>query len=437
MSTTHTLTCERFRCSLPLNSGHSSFCILHDPSEDKNVNQFREALEEKITKDEKRAERIDLSGVVFPAWADFRGKDFKKAVIFANARFTKGASFIGAKFAGRTRFREAKFTGIVSFVEAKFASRVSFRGAEFVRTAFFVDAEFTGSASFVAAKFTDRAFFVDAEFAARASFRGAEFTGGVDFTGARFSGGVAFVGSSFPPKDGDVVVSFQGLAPENAKNMRFEGVALSRVSFLRTDVTQIRFVGCTWHEKPAQIFWPLPWQFLVSWPGKLPPQINVIYNDGALKGTGKGRESEHQERPLVVDLYRQLRLNLEASRQEVEAGDFYIGQMEMRRQDPSYSWHYRLLLAMYRILAMYGQSYWRPLVWYAFVLGPLFALGYWKVGSVSYAEGWFSALTAGVLFKDVPKGIVEWEKMLVYSNMLFDILLLALTVLALRRHFSR
>ena len=39
------------------------------------------------------------------------------------------------------------------------------------------------------------------------------------------------------------------------------------------------------------------------------------------------------DRRLVAEEYRQLRLNYESNRQEAEAGAFYIGQMEMRRRD--------------------------------------------------------------------------------------------------------
>ena len=150
----------------------------------------------------------------------------------------------------------------------------------------------------------------------------------------------------------------------------------------------------------------------------------------------EGEEVGHDRR-LVADLYRQLRLNLEGTKQEVEAGAFYVGQMEMRRLDNFYSWHHRLLLTAYRVLATYGENYLRPFLWYAIILAPLYALAYWILGSVSYSEGLFSALTAGALIREVPKGIESWETLLVYSNMLTSIFLLGLTLIAFRRRFSR
>jgi hypothetical protein len=138
-------------------------------------------------------------------------------------------------------------------------------------------------------------------------------------------------------------------------------------------------------------------------------------------------------------VYRQLQLNLEASREESEAGNFYVGMMEMRRQQlPSYyPWFFRQILSGYRVLAKYGESFGRPLFWYLVVLSPVFALGYWRLSSSSYADALFSALTAGFFFREVPQGIEGWEKLLVYANMVSVIPLLGLTIIALRRHFRR
>jgi len=48
-----------------------------------------------------------------------------------------------------------------------------------------------------------------------------------------------------------------------------------------------------------------------------------------------------------------------------------------------------------------------------------------------------AALISGRLFTDIHESISGWEKIVVYLNMLADILLLSLTVIALRRHFHR
>lgn len=253
------------------------------------------------------------------------------------------------------------------------------------------------------------------------------------------------------------MASFQELILENPQEVRFEGVDLSRVSFLRTDVSQVRFVGCTWPQNPELTLWPLTNVFpFLKWfttkraaihdelalgapDNNLPGWQRRYYHSRIVASATPNNDlkSRQEKQHLVADLYRQLRLNFEGTKQEVEAGDFYIGQMEMRRQDTAFPRPYRLLLAAYRVLAMYGQSYARPFFWYAFILAPLFALGYTFLSDLPYAEGLFTALTAGALFNQLPDGIEAWEKLLVYFNMLADFLLLGLILVATRRHFTR
>ena len=121
----------------------------------------------------------------------------------------------------------------------------------------------------------------------------------------------------------------------------------------------------------------------------------------------------------------------------MEAGEFYIGQMEMRRREHSkHLCSYRFLLIAYRVAALYGESYLRPFAWYL-LLAPLFALGYWLLGAATYGDNVFAAITAGRLITEIPEEIKSWEKLLVYANMLTDILLITLTVVALRRRFHR
>lgn len=356
------------------------------------------------------------------------------------------------------------------------------------------------------------------------------------------------------------MVRFHFLTPDSAEDVRFEHVDLSRVSFLRTDVSKVYFVACIWPQpkRPDSVLWPLP----VSW---LPQRRTVVYDEEALEEleravkqvkrthkeafgkfkrcigkmnrasdaarveiAGKSLEElkntyergthelkrradlirrDHAEtlrclkekvdllsrtevealdelkseinrvaqdhhsafgglmnrmdkleldheaafwelenevkrgesgRSLVADVYRQLRINLEGTRQEIEAADFYIGQMKMRRRDSSYDLIYRVLLAVYRIVGMYGQSYWRPMVWYALILSPLFMLGYRALG-LSYSEGLFTALMAGTILQGapVPAGIESWEKLVVYFNMFYGIFLLGVTLVAFNRRFRR
>ncbi len=445
-------------CGLQIWEGSNSLCILHDPDPNKDVDLFNETLEKKIQQIEKNPsiEEIILAGVVFPATnplkdeASLRGMSFRKAVDFSSVKFRGFANFEGTQFGDRAvfsftkfdrgvAFDKAEFVGRAVFDHTEFSSQAYFRGVRFAREAHFESVKFRGFAAFPSAEFEGNTDFSNADFGEDAQFVRSKFQSGGTFSGAQFRAGANFSyavvgktleyrGTSFPPLHSDTEIEFHFLTFQAPQALRFEDVDLSRVSFIGTDLTQVHLVGCRWPSKTERRFWPVPlWS----------QQRLVVYDELILEERDVKGKMPKVTLPLVADLYRQLRINLEASRQEIEAGDFYIGQMEMRRRDTSYPLIYRLLLACYRAVADYGESYWKPFAWYALILTPLFALAYWALGTVAYANGFFSALTAGVLFREVPEGVVAWEKMLVYFNMIADIFLLGLTLVALRRRFRR
>ncbi|MDP2953876.1 MAG: hypothetical protein Q8O76_11250, partial [Chloroflexota bacterium] len=134
----------------------------------------------------------------------------------------------------------------------------------------------------------------------------------------------------------------------------------------------------------------------------------------------------------------------------------------MRRHDSRFAWLYRkLLLPLYRFAALYGESYWRPLLLYAFLAGLLFAPLYlaggfrgaagdvhrdvWAgIGALwdgalwgDYLQAVYLALTAGVPFRTELHVVSPWVVGPYFANALLNILLLALTVIALRRQFKR
>jgi hypothetical protein len=286
-------------------------------------------------------------------------------------------------------------------------------------------------AVFSLVRFDEQSDFWEAQFGGVADFTRTRFSGHADFSRIIVQESLTFQEETFLPKETNCSVSFQGLTGESAQRIRFEGVNLFRVSFLRTDVSQTRFVGCKWPEVPT-----LPFPLRICRP--IGQFRHVIFDELLLEQRKRQGEPIDDQRAAVALLYRQLQINYEANRQEAEAGDFYVGFMEMRRRDPdNFPWFYRVMLFIYRELAKYGEAFGRPLFWYLAVLSPLFALGYWLLSPSSYPDALFSALTAGFFFREVPQGIEGWEKLLVYANMVSVILLLGLTVIALRRHFRR
>ena len=255
---------------------------------------------------------------------------------------------------------------------------------------------------------------------------------------------------------------------ENPQHVRFERVDLSRVSFLRTDVSQMDFVGCTWSKLKRSLLWPLP---LRIWPlpFDLPGQTREAVFDEVMLDTPERGPLAEDDRRLVAEEYRHLRLNYESKRQEAEAGHFYIGQMEMRRRDYGYSWAYRFILGIYRVLATYGESYGRPAFFYWVFGGVVFALFYlwsgfqapggaqvrysllaWDLGDPwpfirDFVPAYVQALTAGGILGNNLSGLSGvnlasgswWVPMVRFANMLLDTFLVGFFVIALRRHFRR
>jgi hypothetical protein len=102
----------------------------------------------------------------------------------------------------------------------------------------------------------------------------------------------------------------------------------------------------------------------------------------------------------VEQLYRSLKQNYEARRDLARAGDFHVGEKEMRLRNRRTPTSLRALLWLSRIFSGYGESYLRPLFWlFGLVLGSsvllmLAGLTYRETGqqlSISSILDWLQA----------------------------------------------
>ena len=121
------------RCQKEIWEGSDEFCIFHDPSPEKDVDLFKEKLEEQM---ESETEEHSFIGYYFSENWDFSGKEFKIDVDFRGATF-QGTNFWGASFQGTASFWGASFQNAY-FEEATFQD-ANFRGATFQ------DANFRGA----------------------------------------------------------------------------------------------------------------------------------------------------------------------------------------------------------------------------------------------------------------------------------------------------
>lgn len=116
---------------------------------------------------------LDLRGLTFRSFVDFRRAELRGVAWFDGAVFGAGVDFSGARFDRDARFDRAVFEGEARFV-----------GTEFRGVADFDGVQFKGSCAFDQALFFANASFGNTIFRGMASFRGAQLHGGLWLEGA-------------------------------------------------------------------------------------------------------------------------------------------------------------------------------------------------------------------------------------------------------------
>ncbi len=290
----------------------------------------------------------DFSGAEFQDEADFSMAHFFEEANFYDTEFYVGAHFSEAEFKGYADFSEANFN-MADFSEVDFIKEVDFFETQFNST-YFSKAKFSDSTYFSKAKFTNEADFSEAEFGKGAYFSQAQFHGMTNFRMCSFIGEVRFILTKF---NNESFINFEYSKFYQPQDVRFQNVDLSNVSFLYADISHIEFLNERWR-----------------------------MNKGRLIVVDESRIMEDQTTyDSVAQLYRRLRMNYETNYRFAEAGEFFIGEMEMRRLDVNADinnerirnvvlWFKKnfSLLGLYKYLSLYGESYVLPLIWTSIVI---------------------------------------------------------------------
>ena len=445
-----------------------SRCIFHlEKKTDKEAHQFYRVFRREFERLEKSEAVIDLTGFVFPGHLEMRDRVFPKPiafnratfsgnVLFHRARFSGQAWFDNATFSGQAVFRGATFGGDAWFRDAKFSDHAGFHGAKFSGWAGFDRATFSGDAAFDGATFSDDALFDRAMFRT-VVFRGTIFRGNLHL-GARFDGPALFErvlfqrdtiepsdlsGLSKPnPVQKVPVTSFSGATVESNGEVRFiqpreynarlkveRNFAIDRVSFLNADLSRFNFQDVEW--------------------GRYHNRRAVV--EEALMGRPPFQDVTPQQ---VRQVCARVRDNLERALRYPEAGDFFIGEMEMKRVALAYdrpgdsrsrrtlNWLRRNVstIALYKLFSMYGESWRRIAVW---ILASLFVLfpGYRTLASLiggslcpnQFWNAYYMNFTRNVFvfFQ------LRSEDLIDVIERMWSGLLLGLTLVALRRQLER
>lgn len=412
------------RCEVKLSDGKvcgrqlygAGACIFHACNEDKNSDLFQEKLNEMLQ--DPSSEIYDFTKFIFPArvvfpevfakpayfseavfrgsalfgnrtfrdYADFREVVFEGDADFMNAKFECGARFWRGTFAQDANFRNIRVEGQSVFDEVVFRGGTCFNGAnlkevefgnsDFQQAADFRDMAFGGDANFHGAKFKGWVSFLSAAFYAGAYFSAtifekktifldSTFCGRANFWRAVFGDEAWFGSSAFQyvlEEDSMLVshrmslaleveslnntsfqkdVDFTAVTFSKPSKVYFQKIDLSRFRFLQTDLREVHFSDEQW--------------------GKARGRISVYDEIGGVP------HSDKLDYPLIAQIYKRLRANYETNLRYSEAGDFYIGEMEMTRRAER-SVFKKLPLLFYKVISNYGESYYRPLCWIAVIL---------------------------------------------------------------------
>ena len=376
-------------------------CPCHAPLEDENGNPTEK---ESWTDDERanfyaiinnlcrnateKQEHLDLSGVIFPSGANFRGMEFPdvdfsytqfnggvdfrdtrfrgKSTKFYNTRFRFRADFRETRFySGKATFRDAQFGEAADFGNALFEGVISFQDAQFSAGARFENAKFTGEsgAYFGGARFEMSATFNDAQFEAVTDFQDARFNEDVTFGKARFNKAAIFQNAQFNSQARFQYITFNGhanfTAPGNNDDASTFGgkVDFEDSKFLdevdfenRKFQRATSFKGCAFHQAPRFHNCRL--------------HQNTDFTDAEFLDTAS---------PGSAMAYRTLKLDMEEKRARQEQLRFYALEMKSRRHSEKRKFM-KFISWMYGAMSDYGQRIFLPLAWlvYLFLLFTLF-----------------------------------------------------------------
>jgi hypothetical protein len=344
-------------------------CIFHSEKEDKDVKLFQTGFNAILAMVAGEVEFYDLTrfifpyGVVFPKklskpvtlWgsvfkgeADFESTAFEDKVYFLYTVFKGKANFESAIFKGQADFENSTFEGKAHFRRAAFEGDTSFDGVAFRSVVYFADAVFKGGVGFGMTLFKHEADFWGTLFKSGVLFWGTRFEDNIDFTYANFEDTLLINAEAHEKKGITREADFRWANFSKPEKIEFQKVDLSCVRFLETDVRKVHFTDVDWNKEKDK--------------GR-----NRVFDE-----VSPDPETKKFDYALIAQLYRRLRANYEENLQYPEAGDFYIGEMEMTRKAQT-SIFKKLPLLFYKAISNYGESYYRPLFWIAaiFLLFPL------------------------------------------------------------------
>ncbi len=371
-------------CTRPA-SESDGLCLQHSRNPSKNATEFWNSIQQQLD-----ARNYNFDGYMFPSDADFSAIRFDRQANFGRADFSGPVSFAKAQFCHQAYFSGANFSDSASFRGTRFGddtssianSTVEERSAskEFPGTHFSY-ATFSGRTDFSSAIFSEEVHFFQAAFLDEVEFGGTEFQDTAIFIRSKFSRPLQFYaklhrGGYF------VAIDFPFTVFLDLQISGFLSLSdLQHVTFRSVDLSNCRLANARNLDKA---------EFdVVEW-ARWPPSSSPIEDDGKqqwwqnfavsnrISGYLRGRP-----RLAVLDeivaryglqgatleeaerVYRGLRASYESRKDHPRIGDFYFGEMEMRRLASSDNWivqTFGSLTAWYGLVSGYGERWLRALI---------------------------------------------------------------------------
>ncbi len=282
---------------------------------EKPVDEFRESFKKELERVNKDEEIKEI---------DYRFLIFPDEIDLSYLKFKKKTDFFKATFGHGTRFSSVKFDFATLFPSVTFGDFTSFYQAKFGKGTSFHAATFGDVTSFYQAKFGYETLFDEATFKGKTIFK-------------------------YDNIQDSKTISMQNLTIDTPNKFKFDHFNLERVELRNTDWTEVEFVGCKWPIKGKR---------------------KAVYDEI--------KDTKREELAAIEQLYNRLQTNFENTKRYADAGDFYIGAMEMRRlqiaKNSNKRWRWirqnvLSIISWYRMISLYGERYIRPLGWLAlFVL---------------------------------------------------------------------
>jgi len=347
----------------------SDWCIFHYPNKNGDlIKNFDSILTKEI--EEQRADHpnfLDFTEFDFPNYVRFDFNlphvYFGRAVFRNDVSFVKGSeSFfsydnpeIGIIFEGKAWFYGATFEKEANFFFASFKKEAVFSFTTYKETVFFQNITFEGSVRFTGAKFNKSAWFGGSIFRGLSRLMQLEIAGNFYLRDVQIENRLFIDVKKWLNKSENSSPLISCLVIRDPIFGKFGRLIIrdkigiinkkivAGISFLRTELDQVEFIGEEWPNSDNDKRKIIIDEIILS--------INGYVN---YEGTPKVEE--------IAQTYRRLRSNFEKAKRYSEAGDFYIGEMEiLRKHDPSFL--NRRLFDLYQMLARYGESPIWPLIW--------------------------------------------------------------------------